>query len=64
MSAYDGSSNAALDTITRVSAIEMSSPPGWATGDNRAGSVTSLLSGEAATITGIRLSIDGGCPSR
>ena len=63
MSAYDGSSNAALDTITRVSAIE-TSPHGWATGDNRAGSVTSLLSGEAATITGIRLSIDGGYRSR
>ena len=63
MSAYDGSSNAALETITRVSAIE-TPPHGWATGDNLAGSVTSLLSDEAAMITGVRPSIDGGYRSR
>jgi hypothetical protein len=63
MLAYDGSPNAALDTITRVSAID-TSPHGWATGDNLAGPVTSLLSDEAAIITGVRPSIDGGYRSR
>jgi L-xylulose reductase len=46
-----------------VSASE-SSLHGWATGDNRAGSLASLLSDEAAMITGISLSIDGGYRSR
>jgi hypothetical protein len=63
MSAYDGSSNAALDTITRVSAIE-TSLHGWATRHDLAGSVASLLNDEAAMITGISLSIDGGYRSR
>jgi hypothetical protein len=63
MSVYDDSFNAALDTITRVSVIE-TSPHGWATGDNLAGSVTFLLSDEAAMITGVSLSIHGGYRSR
>jgi hypothetical protein len=46
-----------------MSAIEMSLH-GWAIGDNLAGLVASLLSAEAAMITGISVSIDGGYRSR